>query len=113
MAARRLLTLTIEQQAQLETVRDRDKRSYLREKAAALLKIASGQTPRQVALTGLLKPHHPDTVYGWLNEWQEKQTLPARPACRGPFSPKRQRPTDHAGPLAPGTTRRNVPVDPC
>jgi hypothetical protein len=96
MASRRVLTLTAEQRAHLERVRDRDKRPYLREKAAALLKIADGQTPRQVALTGLLKVHHPDTLYRWLNEWQEEQTLKVRPACRGPFSPKRQQPTGNA-----------------
>jgi len=35
-----------EQQDQLEQIRDTDKRLYMRERAAAMLKIAEGATPR-------------------------------------------------------------------
>jgi hypothetical protein len=89
MAARHCLTLTEAEQAELERIRDRDARPYLREKAAALLKIASGQSPRQVALTGLLKPREPDTVYRWLREWRQDKAVRVRPPCRRPFSPRR------------------------
>jgi hypothetical protein len=50
------LNLTIEQQAGLESLQDREARPYVRERAAALLKIAAGQSGLQVATRGLLKP---------------------------------------------------------
>jgi transposase len=43
---------------------------YLRERVAALLKIADGKSPHWVARHGLLKPRHPDTVYEWLEHYQ-------------------------------------------
>lgn len=64
------LTLTAEQEAELIDVRDHDPRPYMRERAAALLKIASGISGRQVALNGLNKRRAPDTVYAWLHRYQ-------------------------------------------
>jgi len=46
--------------------RDHDARSFVRERAAALLKIADGRSPHWVAKNGLLKSRDPDTVYSWL-----------------------------------------------
>jgi transposase len=66
------ICLTKEQQEQLEQIRDTDKRPYMRERAAALLKIAEGTTPRQVALNGLHKPRQPDTVYHWVKRYLDK-----------------------------------------
>ena len=43
------LCLTTEQQKQLEQIRDNDKQPYMRERTAAMLKIAEGTSPRQVA----------------------------------------------------------------
>ena len=63
--------ITQEQQDQLEQIRDTDKHPYMRERAAAMLKIAEGVTPRQVALNGLLKPRKPDTVYNWLHRYEK------------------------------------------
>src|SRR5690348_13275097 len=60
------LTLTDQARAALVGARDRDPRPYYRERCAALLKIAAGQSPRQVALHGLGRPRKPDTVRGWL-----------------------------------------------
>ena len=85
----RALTLTQAERADLERVRDRDPRPYLREKAAALLKIASGLPAYQVARQGLLRPRKAETLYRWLNEFEQSGTLSARPACRGRFSPRR------------------------
>lgn len=93
---RRTLELSSEERAALEQVRDRDQRAYLRERAAALLKIADGQAPYRVARHGLLKPRHPETVYGWLNDYLSTRSLKVRPACRGPFSPSGPRPTERA-----------------
>jgi len=61
-----------EQREQLEQIRDTDKRPHMRERAAAMLKIADGESPRQVALHGLLKPRKPDTVYQWYHRYQQE-----------------------------------------
>lgn len=66
------ICLTKEQQEQPEQIRDTDKRPYMRERAAAMLKIAEGITPRQVALKGLLKSRKPDTVYDWVKRYQQE-----------------------------------------
>ncbi len=69
MPKRRTLSLTSEERRQLEDVRDHHPKPYMREKAAAMLKIADGMSAHQVALHGLLKPRDPDVVYGWLNRY--------------------------------------------
>jgi transposase len=58
------------QREELERVRGHDPRPYMREKAAALLKIAEGQVASQVAEKGLLQAHDPDVIYRWLKRWQ-------------------------------------------
>ena len=68
--ARRTLSLTEEQRQELLQLRDHDARPYVRERGAALLKIAEGDTPHRVAKRGLLKPRDPDTVYSWLDLYQ-------------------------------------------
>lgn len=70
MAQHHSLNLAEEQRQELLHYRDHDPRSYVRERAAALLKIASGLSPHAVARTGLLKPRDPDTIYGWLTLYQ-------------------------------------------
>jgi hypothetical protein len=72
--ARRILMLTEEQRQELLRLRDHDRRPYVRERGAALLKIADGQTPHHVATRGLLKPRDPDTVYAWLGRYQASGT---------------------------------------
>src|SRR5262245_66668073 len=67
---RRTLTLTEEQCQELLQLRDHDARPYVRERGAALLKIADGQSPHRVARSGLLKPRDPDTVHAWLGRYQ-------------------------------------------
>ena len=64
------LELTPEQRCELERVRDLDPRPYMRERAAALLKIAAGSSGRQVAFHGLLKHRRTDTVYAWVHRYQ-------------------------------------------
>src|SRR5215207_7822248 len=71
MPLRRTLELTDSQRQDLQHYRDHDPRPYVRERCAALLKIADGQSPHAVARQGLLKPRHPDTLYDWLN-WYER-----------------------------------------
>ena len=69
MAARRTLELSEEQRVELERARDRHPKPHVREKAAALLKVAAGQSPHAVAKQGVLKARDPDTVYRWLNRY--------------------------------------------
>ena len=65
----RSLDLTDTERQDLVTLRDHASQPYLRERAAALLKIADGLAPARVAREGLLRPRHPDTVYAWLNRY--------------------------------------------
>jgi len=60
------VTLTQEQRQQLQHHRDHDPRPDLRERCAAVLKVADGQSPYAVARRGLLRPRDPDTLYHWL-----------------------------------------------
>jgi Winged helix-turn helix len=69
MQRQRTLTLSWTQRRELEQARDHDPRPYVRERCAALLKIADGTTAHAVARHGLLKPRDPDTVYAWLTRY--------------------------------------------
>jgi hypothetical protein len=70
MAKPLTIALTEEQRRELERARDHHQKPYLRERTAAILKIADGDSGRQVALSGLLKRRKPDTVYGWFHRYQ-------------------------------------------
>lgn len=72
---RRTLDLDPQQRAELERARDRDPRPYLRERAAALLKIADGRSVHSVASGGLNRRRKSDTVYDWLGRY-ERRGLP-------------------------------------
>ena len=94
------LILAPDQQESLERMRATDPRPYVRERAAALLKIADVEHPqsaRQVARSGLLKPREPDTVYAWVRRFQAHGVaglliLPGR-GRKPAFSPR----TRHGG----------------
>lgn len=66
------IELSAEEQGELEQVRDHDPLPYMREKAAALLKIAAGQNGLQVARHGLLKTRDSDTIYRWVERYQRE-----------------------------------------
>ena len=72
MAIRRTLRLKTREQRELEYDRDHDARPYVRERCGALLKIVQGESPHAVARQGLLKPRDPDTLYGWLQVYEEE-----------------------------------------
>ena len=72
MAKRRELVLKTRQVQALESYRDHDERPYVRERCAAMLKIAAGESPHHVARAGLLKPRDPDTVYAWLDAYEQE-----------------------------------------
>ena len=65
----RRLELDAGQRQELVVVRDTAATAYLRERAAALLKVAAGQVAAAVARDGLLRPRHPDTVRDWLGRY--------------------------------------------
>jgi hypothetical protein len=75
MYQRRTLALSDDECAALLYHRDHDPKPYVRERCAALLKIAAGDSPYAVANAGLLRQRDPDTVYAWLDYYQE-QGLP-------------------------------------
>ncbi len=70
MPLRRTLELTMPQRQELLYHRDHATRPYVRERCAALLKIADGHSAHAVARHGLLRPRDPDTIYGWLNMYE-------------------------------------------
>src|SRR4029453_3566511 len=72
MAIRRTLRLKTREQRELEHYRDHDSRPYVRERCSALLKIAAGEAPHAVARQGLLQPRDPDTLYGWLQIYEDE-----------------------------------------
>jgi transposase len=72
MPAALVLTLTQEQRGELEAIRDHHEKPYLRERAAAILKITEGMSGLQVSQHGLLKPRDPDTVYEWVHRWESE-----------------------------------------
>ncbi len=71
MAWRREVRLTAEQREQLIGVVKHDQKAYRRERAAAILKVADGAIASRVAVSGLLVQRDPDTVYGWLDRFEE------------------------------------------
>lgn len=85
------------QERELVRVRDRSPKPYLRERAAAVLKVASGMQLTEVAERGLLKRHEPETVHLWIKQYLEQgvggwQIKPGR-GRKPSFSPsvRRQR----------------------
>ena len=112
----RSLILSDTERQELEQVRDRDSRAYLRERAAALLKIADGMAATVVARCGLLKPRHKNTVLEWLSDYEQTRHVRPRPATRGAFSPAGHRARESAGSVAPESAsmgRISQPLDAC
>ena len=72
MYQRRTLALSDDERAELLYHRDHDPKPSVRERCAAVLKIADGQSPHAVAHAGLLRPRDPDTVYAWLDYYQDE-----------------------------------------
>jgi transposase len=67
----RAFDVTTAERAALTRVRDTAPHAYLRERAAALLKVADGMAAARVARQGLLRPRKPDTVYAWIDRFIE------------------------------------------
>jgi hypothetical protein len=69
MPAPLAISLRPDQVTELTQLRDHDPRPYVREKAAAILKVASGQSLRAVARAGLLRPRRRETVGAWVHRY--------------------------------------------
>ena len=100
MPKRRYLVVSEEEQAELEHVRDRDQRPYMRERAAALLMIAGGRSAHWVSQSGLYRHRRADTVIGWLNAYEEGGVtgLVHKPRRGRTFSPSADRGLERNGP---------------
>ena len=101
---RRHIILSEEQQQELRHCRDHHDRPYMRLKAAAILKVAAGQTIKQVALTGLNKPVTQECVSAWISRYEQEglEGLRVQPGrgrkasfspCAWQRSAKRRRPS--------------------
>ena len=64
------ITLSEKQRAELEELRDHSQKAYLRERAAAILKIGEGKSASEVARSGLLKRRQYQTVCDWVQRFQ-------------------------------------------
>src|SRR5690242_4176849 len=69
---KRSLQLSEAETLTLQAARDHHPKAYARERAAALLFVAAGRSPCAVARSGLYKRRQADTVYGWLNAFEQK-----------------------------------------
>ena len=67
-----LLTLSDTQRAQLQDACQHHPKAYVREKCAALLKMAQGRACAEVARQGLLTRHAPDTLADWRCRYQQE-----------------------------------------
>ena len=68
----RVLSLSEPERQTLEQARDHHPTPYMRERAAALLRISSGEAAYHVAVTGVLRARDPDTVYCWLRRYERE-----------------------------------------
>jgi transposase len=66
------ISLTSEQKHELENLLLHHDKPYIREKAAAILKVAQGQSGVHVAKEGLLKKRRKNTVYDWIYRYQSE-----------------------------------------
>jgi transposase len=64
------IKLQASERQELEKLRDKANKAYLRERAAAILKIADGMSALKVAQEGLLKVRQVDTVCDWVHRYQ-------------------------------------------
>lgn len=64
------IKLSEEEKRELEQARDHHVKAYIREAAAAILKVAAGKSARQVAGSGLLKERDPETISKWIRRYQ-------------------------------------------
>lgn len=69
MPKRIRVSLSETQREELVKTRDQHPKAFLRERAAAVLKVADGALLSTVAERGLLKRHEPETVHLWIKRY--------------------------------------------
>jgi hypothetical protein len=69
MPKRITVSLSETQRQELVKTRDQHPKAFLRERAAAVLKVADGALLSEVAEHGLLKRHEPETVHLWIDRY--------------------------------------------
>jgi Helix-turn-helix domain len=104
---RREVRQTAEQRERLTWMVTHDPTPYRRERGAAILRVADGKAAHAVAATGLLVRRAADTVYGWLDRFEELGVAGLTMAAgrgRKPtrFPPSAERPGRGAGRAAGG-----------
>jgi transposase len=67
------LNLSPSEKEALEKLRDTAPQPYIRERASAILKVGEGQSIRQVASSGLLRPRQADTVRRWISAYERER----------------------------------------
>ncbi len=68
--SQRQIVLLEPRRLELVRLRDTAAKAYLRERAAAILKVAQGIPGATVARAFLLRPRRPDTLYQWLDRYE-------------------------------------------
>ena len=85
------ITLTAPQRESLVWLRDHHARPYVRERAAAILKLSDGMPMIVLARAGLLRPRARQTIHRWvrrfLQEGEEGLLLKAGRGRKPAFSP--------------------------
>jgi hypothetical protein len=81
-----------QQREELVEVRDHHDKPYMREKAAAILKVADNWSARAVAKYGLHKTRRPNTVRDWIHQYRnggiDKLTISEGRGRKPAFSPE-------------------------
>ena len=87
------IELSEAQKQELQNMRDHAQEAYMRERAAALLKVAAGQTITEVAERGLLKTRKHETLRQWQKRYLEEGLnglkIKAGRGRKAAFSPKK------------------------
>ena len=72
MSRRASVTLTPQQRSELLHLRRQHSKSYVRERAAAILQVADGKLIGEVVAKGLLKRRQDETVSSWIHRYLEE-----------------------------------------
>jgi transposase len=71
MAKALTIKLTKKQQQQLESIRSRHPKAYVRERAAAVLKVAAGASARSIAAAGFFNVRDHETIAEWVRRFKK------------------------------------------
>jgi len=71
MAKALTIKLTKKQRQQLESVRSRHPKAYVRERAAVVLKVAAGTSARGIVNAGFFKVRDHETIAEWAHRFEK------------------------------------------